>query len=107
MCSTWCGEESKAYRLYVPIGKKLVVSRDVIFDEGEQWNWDTNTDEAVKVSISETPVEDVEELNSDTDSNNSNSEEAETRENNDARAETKANNDESRITDPPIEDSES
>lgn len=31
-------EESKAYRLYDPISKKNVVSRNVIFDEDEHWN---------------------------------------------------------------------
>ena len=30
---------SKAYRLYDPDTKKIVVSRDVIFDETKGWNW--------------------------------------------------------------------
>lgn len=30
---------SKAYRLYNPNTKRIVVSRDVIFDEKEAWNW--------------------------------------------------------------------
>lgn len=37
-------EESKAYRLYDPISKKVIVSRDVVFDESEMWNWNTNND---------------------------------------------------------------
>lgn len=32
-------EESKAYRLYDPISKTVVTSRDVIFEEEEKWDW--------------------------------------------------------------------
>jgi hypothetical protein len=32
-------EESKAYKLYDPIAKKIIVSRDVIFDETKGWEW--------------------------------------------------------------------
>jgi len=32
-------EESKAYRLFDPISKKIVISRDVVFDEQGMWNW--------------------------------------------------------------------
>ncbi|GKV39214.1 hypothetical protein SLEP1_g47020 [Rubroshorea leprosula] len=31
---------SKAYKLYNPNTKKIIVSRDVIFDEGKFWEWD-------------------------------------------------------------------
>lgn len=31
-------EESKAYRLYNPLTKKIVVSRDVVFEENESWD---------------------------------------------------------------------
>ena len=31
-------EESKAYRLYDPVSKKIVVSRDVVFEEDKCWN---------------------------------------------------------------------
>ncbi|XP_024966042.1 uncharacterized protein LOC112506260 [Cynara cardunculus var. scolymus] len=31
--------ESKAYRLYDPILKKIIISRDVIFEEEAKWNW--------------------------------------------------------------------
>jgi hypothetical protein len=32
-------EESKAYKLYDPVIKKIIVSRDVIFDETKGWEW--------------------------------------------------------------------
>ena len=37
-------EESKAYRMYNPITKKLIISRDVIFDEEANWDWESNVD---------------------------------------------------------------
>lgn len=37
-------EESKAYKLYNPLTHKLVVSRDVIFDEAETWDWSNDKD---------------------------------------------------------------
>lgn len=30
---------SKAYRFFNPAKRKLVVSRDVVFDEGRRWDW--------------------------------------------------------------------
>lgn len=33
---------SKAYRLFDPVSKRIVVSRDVHFDEEKQWNWNDN-----------------------------------------------------------------
>ncbi|GKV31343.1 hypothetical protein SLEP1_g40039 [Rubroshorea leprosula] len=32
-------DETKGYRFYNPITKKLLISRDVIFDEKNSWNW--------------------------------------------------------------------
>ncbi|GAU25732.1 hypothetical protein TSUD_216620 [Trifolium subterraneum] len=32
-------EESKAYKLYDPIAKKIIISRDVVFEESKGWNW--------------------------------------------------------------------
>lgn len=33
-------DESKGYRLYGPVEGKIVVSKDVIFEENEYWDWD-------------------------------------------------------------------
>ena len=33
-------DASKAYKLFNPLTKKIVISRDVIFDEESIWNWD-------------------------------------------------------------------
>jgi transposase InsO family protein len=33
-------ENSKAYRLFNPISQKIIISRDVVFEEDQQWNWD-------------------------------------------------------------------
>lgn len=38
-------EESKAYRLYDPETKKVIVSRDVIFEEDAKWDWNLSTPE--------------------------------------------------------------
>ncbi|KAL5784111.1 hypothetical protein ACOSQ2_006503 [Xanthoceras sorbifolium] len=35
--------QSKAYKLYNPITKKIVISRDVVFDEERTWSWNINT----------------------------------------------------------------
>ncbi|TXG70982.1 hypothetical protein EZV62_005917 [Acer yangbiense] len=34
------GDRTMGYRLYNPITKKVIFSRDVIFEENESWNWD-------------------------------------------------------------------
>ena len=31
-------DKSKAYMLFDPIAKKIVIGRDVVFDKGESWN---------------------------------------------------------------------
>ena len=59
---------SKAYRLYDPIQKKIVISRDVIFEEDQRWNWDAEFEEQQELIIdsevgprSETLVEQLQE----------------------------------------------
>jgi len=38
-------DESMAYRLYDPISKKIIISKDVIFQEDEYWNWGKGNEE--------------------------------------------------------------
>lgn len=58
--------ESKAYKLYNPITCKVIVSRDVVFNESERWNWsqgnDGNGDSQLKIPLTiegeaATPIE--------------------------------------------------
>jgi hypothetical protein len=49
-CSTPCifvgyEEGSKAYRVYDPVGKRLIVTRDVAFEERHAWKWDSETND--------------------------------------------------------------
>jgi hypothetical protein len=44
-------EESKAYRLYDPTSKRIVISRDVIFEEEKQWEWDKSFEEQILVDL--------------------------------------------------------
>ena len=44
-------EESKGYRLYDPISKTIVVSRDVIFKEEKHWNWDISYTEHIEMNL--------------------------------------------------------
>jgi len=44
-------EESKAYRLYDPTAKRIVISRDVIFEEEKQWDWDKSYEEQVLMNL--------------------------------------------------------
>ena len=39
-------EESKAYGLYDPASKKIVLSKDVVFKENECWDWGRSNEEA-------------------------------------------------------------
>lgn len=44
-------EKTKAYRLYDPVAKKIVISRDVVFEEDKSWNWDASYQEHVAVNL--------------------------------------------------------
>lgn len=37
-------EELKAFRMYDPESKKIVISRDVMFEEEEKWRWEKTTE---------------------------------------------------------------
>ena len=38
-------DESKAYKLYDLVSKKITISKDVIFQEDECWNWGKSNEE--------------------------------------------------------------
>ncbi|KAJ6937917.1 hypothetical protein NC652_012263 [Populus alba x Populus x berolinensis] len=42
------GERRMGYRLYNPITKKVITSRDVIFEEDKSWQWNGDDQEAIK-----------------------------------------------------------
>ena len=44
-------EESKAYCLYDPLSQKVIISRDVIFNEEESWPWDDSYAEAIQAPL--------------------------------------------------------
>lgn len=44
-------EESKAYRLYDPVVRKVIVSRDVVFEEDKSWSWDESYKEHIIVHL--------------------------------------------------------
>jgi hypothetical protein len=54
-------EESKAYKLYDPEKKKIIISRDVVFEERKGWNW-SNSD-TKQVSDDDDSAVDIEETN--------------------------------------------
>lgn len=67
-------DESKGYRMYDPLEGKIVISRDVVFEESEHWNWDekyqidvaTDLDQGEAESFSEEEQEsEASEVNSD------------------------------------------
>ncbi|CAL8125961.1 unnamed protein product [Prunus armeniaca] len=44
-------EVSKAYRLYNPVTQKIIISRDVVFDEGSSWNWSNTVSESIPFDL--------------------------------------------------------
>ncbi|KAL1218311.1 Retrovirus-related Pol polyprotein from transposon TNT 1-94 [Cardamine amara subsp. amara] len=46
-------KESKAYRLYDPLTKKIIISRDVKFDEKKPWNWNEEIEDDKFVEVFE------------------------------------------------------
>ncbi|KAL4386156.1 hypothetical protein GQ457_09G030990 [Hibiscus cannabinus] len=44
-------EESKAYRMYDPLSQKIIVSRDVVFEEDKSWEWDQSHKEDILVDL--------------------------------------------------------
>lgn len=38
-CLSWSQQSIKAYKLFNPLTKKIVTSRDVMFDEENSWDW--------------------------------------------------------------------
>ncbi|GAU32260.1 hypothetical protein TSUD_53880 [Trifolium subterraneum] len=68
-------EESKAFKLYDPVKEKIVISKDVKFDENKQWNWETNEIECVSKNKVIIDVENIEDhVDSDTCSTSNHSE---------------------------------
>jgi hypothetical protein len=43
-------EESKAYKLYDPVDKKIIISRDVVFEESKSWEWGKSQNKSNKVN---------------------------------------------------------
>jgi len=41
--------ESKAYRLFDPVSKRIIISKDVIFEEHKSWSWKENEEECNQV----------------------------------------------------------
>lgn len=60
-------EESKAYKLYDPVDKKIIISRDVVFEESKSWEWGKSQNRSKKMNQSGLADElsDREEMNND------------------------------------------
>jgi len=43
--------ESKAYRLYDPMSQRIIVSRDVVFEEDKSWDWDKSHEGAINADL--------------------------------------------------------
>ena len=40
-------EVSEAYKLYDPISQRIIISKDVVFDEDKSWDWDKKYEETI------------------------------------------------------------
>ena len=44
-------EEKKAYRLYDPTSQRIIISRDVVFEEDKSWDWDKTYEESIMCDL--------------------------------------------------------
>lgn len=44
-------DEAKTYKLFDPITNKVIVSKDVVFEEDKSWHWDVNKDRGIPVAL--------------------------------------------------------
>ncbi|MCH81754.1 retrovirus-related pol polyprotein from transposon tnt 1-94, partial [Trifolium medium] len=66
-------DESKAYKLYDPEKKKIIVSRDVVFEENKSWEWNkSNTKKNSEVIDDEIEIESTEPITVNVEGNNEN-----------------------------------
>ena len=48
---------SKGYRIYQPLTEKIIVSRDVKYDEAARWNWNKVEPEQVYAEAATSPAQ--------------------------------------------------
>ena len=46
-------EESKAYRPYDPTSQRIIINRDVVFEEDKSWDWDKTYEESIMCDLDE------------------------------------------------------
>lgn len=54
-------EESKGYKIYDLVNKKVIISRDVVFEEDKKWCWDNSYEKQVSADLDWEEVENSEE----------------------------------------------